>query len=296
MDNSRYETEDSSFADSTLRPPPNDDGTLASDPRDSPVNPGDNSNFEIGEPGDEECPVDLRASGMSLPDPEELKVERGANEGCLKMWLWIIFAFVCLISLTLGLVVGISGDSEGSSSMSSAFVPVVREKVRAEMKTYVVVNGVSNADDFANPLSPQSIALDFLANEDPMQLNAPLTDLSTEEGYSFITRYVMVVFHAALGGDTWNYDALFKSKHDTCQWYQVFEPPVGQVGVLCDLNKNVIAGLSFSKFSLSVVKVSIFVALSAHVVCSQQRIGRISAFRIRSVDDPDILRIDPERY
>jgi hypothetical protein len=116
------------------------------------------------------------------------------------------------------------------------------------MKSYIINNSVSSQSDFSSSTSPQSKALDFLANKDAMQLNAPSSGLDTDEGYTFITRYVMALFYYALGGDLWNYDLLFLSKHETCQWYDVFQPPVGQVGVLCNQNSNTIVGLSFSKF------------------------------------------------
>ena len=238
------------MADSTLQPPPTDDGTLASQTIDDAVTAEDAARFEIGEPGDEEAPPDLQAAGVSLPDPEELKVDRSPYEGCCKMWAWIIFAFVCLISLTVGLIVGINkeeGKSSSSLSRGNVFVPVTRDDVRAAMQSYIVDSGVSGGNDFVNPNSPQSVALNFLANEDPLQMNAPLSGLTSDEGYEFITRYVMTVFHASLGGDTWNYDLLFKSKHETCEWYDVFQPPVGQVGVLCNKDSNKIVGLSFSK-------------------------------------------------
>ena len=239
--------EESTFADSTLQPPPTDDETLASESLDSPMKNESDPYFVIGETGDEESPVDLRGAGMSLPDPEELKTDRGVNDGCFKMWVWIVVAFVFFLSLTVGLAVGLSNNKEPSGTTESAFVPVSREEVRAAMESYVVDNGVTSASDLSSSTSPQSKALDFLANEDPLQLNAPLTDLSEDEGYMFITRYVMAVVYGALNGENWDSDMLFKSKFDTCNWYDLFPKPIGKVGVLCSADTEKVYGLSIRK-------------------------------------------------
>jgi len=49
-----------------------------------------------------------------------------------------------------------------------------------------------------------------------------------------------------LTGEKWDYDMLFMSQHDTCDWYDLLPEPVGKVGVLCNKAKKVY-GLSFSK-------------------------------------------------
>jgi hypothetical protein len=175
------------------------------------------------------------------------------------MWVRSIVGLLCIIALTAGIVVGIKKkQATPASTNSGAFVPVVREKVRAMMETYIIANGVTNANDFSSSTSPQSKALAFLANEDPMQLNSPSAGLSSDEGYRFITRYVLTVLHGALGGDLWNVDMLFKSRFDTCQWYAVLQPPVGKVGVFCDKTTNKISGLSFCKSRLAVANLSSF--------------------------------------
>ena len=253
--NSPDRMDDSTFADSTLQPPPSDDlSTVASEPfHGAPIPQDDVAPFEIGNMQDDEETGPIGDPNQhSLPDPEELKVTSGRKnpfEGCGRMLAWMFLILALLIALTVGLVVGLNNQQETSSNqLSNSFTPVDRDDVRAAMKTYVVTNGVSSEADFSSSTSPQSRALDFLANKDPLQLYAPRSGLDTDDGYTFITRYVMSLFYYATGGELWNYDLLFLSKHETCQWYDVFQPPVGQVGVLCYQNSNKIVGLSFSKF------------------------------------------------
>ncbi len=254
--NSPDRMDESTFADSTLEPPPVDDTTtLASETPDTPIFRKELDPFEIGNMQDDEETGPMSDPNQhSLPDPDELKVNQGntAFHGCGKMLAWMFLILALFIAITVGLVVGLTKENRTAESAltnnGGSFTPVTRADVEAAMKTYIITNGVSSESDFASSTSPQSKALDFLANNDPLQLNAPLSGLSTDQGYMFITRYVMSLFYAALSGDTWNYNLLFNSKHDTCQWYDVFEPPVGQVGVLCDQNTKKIMGLSFSKF------------------------------------------------
>lgn len=241
--------EQSTFADqSTLQPPPpsyDDASTLASEPLDdAPISHEDVAPFEIGDTEDDE---EMGENNHSLPAPEELKVEASATAGCGKMMAWMFLIFALLIAMTVGLSVGLTKDSSGSSPLQNwkGFNPVTRENVRQSMKSYIIENGVSSDNDFISSSSPQSKALDFLATKDPLRLNTPTTGLDSDEGYAFITRYIMSVFHASTGGDKWNYDLLFNTKHETCQWYDVFQPPVGQVGVLCNQNTKKIVGLSF---------------------------------------------------
>lgn len=258
MSTQGHHTDESTMADSTLQPPPtDDDGTLASEALDdAPITQEDVAPFEIG---DDEESGPVQSNDHSLPNPEELKFSQGSGrvtQGCGVMLCWMFVLFAFIIALTVGLAVGLTNNKDGSSSASGLFKgykgpfsSVTRSQVEEAMMEYIINNGVTSSSDLSNSNSPQAIALDFLAHKDPKQLNAPLSGLNTDEGYEFISRYVMSVFHASLGGETWNYDLLFNSKHDTCDWYDVFQPPVGQVGVLCNQNTKKIVGLSFSTYN-----------------------------------------------
>jgi hypothetical protein len=287
--------DESTFADSTLQPPPFDDAsTLASEALDdAPVSREDVAPFEIGGMGDDEELGSMGENHHSLPAVEELKAEASPTAGCGKMLCWMFVIFALLIAMTVGLAVGLTKDETGSSAFSSrfkGFSPVSRENVRQAMKSYIVENGVSSDSDFFSYTSPQSIALEFLTNKDPLRLNAPLTGLDTDDGYAFITRYVMSVFHSSLGGETWNYDLLFNSKHKTCDWYDVFQPPVGQVGVLCNKNTEKIVGLSFSKFRFFRLKFRARLGpLTNCLRDSQQPVGWNFALGIGRFDDLDVL-------
>jgi hypothetical protein len=140
--------------------------------------------------------------------------------------------------------------SYDTATDAPVIVPPFSNSIRQQkLLQYIVDQGVSEREDLLNPESPQGHALEFLANQDGLALDPPTGGLDTDEGYRFVTRYTMALFYYATNGTRWNYDLLFLSDSDTCEWYEIFEPPIGQVGVLCNQETQEIVGMSFSKFT-----------------------------------------------
>jgi hypothetical protein len=179
-------------------------------------------------------------------------------------------AFVLIISIVAATVIGLalglttddrqsgsaddrqSGSADDRQSGSPTSSPADKNP-RELMKRYLINNGVNTEDDFSGEFSaeqsPQNLALDFLATQDERNLGVPEDDITSREGYKFLTRYVMTLFYFAMNGPQWNQDLIFLSKFDTCDWFEVFSPPVGQVGVICNENTQEVVGLSFSKLN-----------------------------------------------
>jgi hypothetical protein len=190
----------------------------------------------------------------SLPNPEEVKVDNPTYQNSKSNPVWIfLIILVLLASAVVALSVGLTADNRKdqtdssigtSGSSGSALFGKDRKLI---IKKYLLTHRVSTEYDFEESSSPQSLALNFMAINDKKSMKVPTGDLQTIEGYKFITRYIMTLFYYAMNGSRWNYDLLFLSDHDTCEWYELFRPPIGQVGVLCNQNTNVIVGFSFSK-------------------------------------------------
>ena len=125
--------------------------------------------------------------------------------------------------------------------------PTVNRK--QQIIDYMIQQNVSLSTELELVDSPQSLAVEFLANLDAMQFSIPTTtsDKGTSYGYKFITRYVMALFYYAMNGTTWYYDLNFLTQQDICDWFFVFAEPVGQVGIICNPTTEQIVGLSFSK-------------------------------------------------
>lgn len=197
--------------------------------------------FEIDDGADEE-------NFHSLPDPEELKVDtptHAPNGGCSDFWA--AFGFLLLLILMtitiVGLSVGLTSDNRSSSKADSHSDGWRIEKFRE----YLVIHQVSNVVDFEDTKSPQWKALNFMAVADKRRVSLPSGNLQSKSGYNFITRYIMALFYYAMDGARWNYDLRFMSDKDVCDWYQIFAPPVGQLGVLCNQSTKQIVGYSFSE-------------------------------------------------
>lgn len=109
----------------------------------------------------------------------------------------------CAIGLTL-LIIGIVGYEavEGGSSRTHV------------IKSLIVDSGVSSTLTINNPNSPAALALEWIANEDPAQLeeNHPL----------LLTRYGLAVLWYSFGeGDHWKNSEHWMTGKGFCSWYGV---------------------------------------------------------------------------
>jgi hypothetical protein len=188
----------------------------------------------------------------SLPNPEQLKVDNPTYQNPKSYrGRWFLFILVLLVSAIVALSVGLTADNRnGSSTGPSSDLtgsPFSGKGRKLDIEKYLLKHKVSTEGDFEDPTSPQSHALNFMAINDKKSMQVPSGDLQTNEGYKFITRYIMALFYYAMNGSRWNYDLLFLTEHDTCEWYELFSQPIGQVGVLCNKDTHVLVGFSFSK-------------------------------------------------
>ena len=190
----------------------------------------------------------------SLPTAEEVKNNAPQRSKDTHPLLILTIALL-LVVMIVGLSVGLTADNRQNKGDSSTALPTdqmnaQKQKDRSNnLKIWLLVNGISEAATFNDPTSPQFRALTFMAETDKMKLDMPDGAATTEEGYAFLTRYVMTVFYYATGGTTWNYNLLFLSDNHVCDWFFIFTAPVGQVGILCNEITQEIQGFSFSKFA-----------------------------------------------
>lgn len=184
--------------------------------------------------------------GQSLPNPDE--IERPARSS--RMWLlWVALCLIVIAATAIALQFVLQGSDKDPRKVENAGTArdtASDKKRRIRLQRYLVNNDVNTNDEFEDPESPQSLALDFLAFVDGQELNSPSGDLRSRDGYQLLTRYVMALFYYQMGGPNWNFDLLFLSDFDTCLWFSLFLPPVGQLGVICNENTNEITGFSFS--------------------------------------------------
>jgi hypothetical protein len=193
----------------------------------------------------------------SLPASEEVKIALAARNNRTssffsrnpKVTFGIVFGIIFVI--ILGLSLGLTKDQRYEKRTASFHGGDDRLSYTID---YLIRNGVASLASFTNVRSPQYQAVDWMAHDDELELLIPkLSPADSDEAYDFITRYVMAVVYYATAGKDWKHDLSFLSKKKTCEWYQVFPSPVGQVGVLCNQSTRQIVGVSFSKFHIPVV-------------------------------------------
>lgn len=135
-------------------------------------------------------------------------------------------------------------------------IPIVEDRY-TYLLDYLIQHGVTSPELFRDPetnmnmiSTPQAQAARWLAHEDHQfpDLPSPEQDPSTPEGYALVSRYAMAVLYFTTNGKDWNDSLNFVDPNkDTCDWYQVFAPPKGEVGIVCDKHTRQIIGLSMSK-------------------------------------------------
>jgi Leucine-rich repeat (LRR) protein len=185
----------------------------------------------------------------SLPASEELKLALAAQRKHASSFFsrnpkvtWgIVFGIIFI--LILGLSLGLTKDQRYEKRTASFHGGDER---LSHMVDYLVRNGIASITSFTDVRSPQYKAVDWLAHDDELGLLIPkLAPADSDEAYDFVTRYVMAVLYYSTTGQDWKNDLSFLSKKNTCAWFQLFQPPVGQVGVLCNQSTRRIVGVSF---------------------------------------------------
>ena len=101
---------------------------------------------------------------------------------------------------------------------------------------YFMQEGVTSEETFASNDSPQRRAANWLAETDTHYDDAyiPATNITEEEGYVFLSRYVMTVNYFALGGGNWNRDLNFLSSDHVCLWNYHDAEAETDLGIFCD--------------------------------------------------------------
>jgi len=125
------------------------------------------------------------------------------------------------------------------------------EERLAQIKSYLIQQGISSEADLNKAGSAQQQALNFLAVEDEMLMAVPSGGKATAEGYDFMTRYILSTLYYATIGVRWTFDLNFMKPTTVCAWYSVLQYvdlSTEYRGVACDAETNQIVALFMSKF------------------------------------------------
>jgi hypothetical protein len=176
---------------------------------------------------DEELAVHNMGAGSSLPTALEIqnKTDRPSAARSSYRGLRLVVAFLVVLSVVLGIAVGVRRSnaarsaSKGSNGRNASLKNVVN---------YLVDSNVSGAQDMGDSNTPQYMAASWLAQQDEANFGIPSTnDLSKEEAYLFVVRYVMALLYFSTSGEKWTSQLDFLSKEDICKWDGTSKSPTG---------------------------------------------------------------------
>ena len=178
---------------------------------------------------DEEAPpsslseIPLELGESSMPAPEEIRMSaRSNNTGGRRMKTIMCYSlfFLVLLACFVGLGVGLAsrGSSGGSGSERNSDTAQKRQFSFEDVAAYLEQEGISDSQELLSFPTPQSQAARWLANEDPRNLALPPTGVDSQQGYHFITRYILATVYYALSGADWRYQFNFLTGEDICSW------------------------------------------------------------------------------
>jgi len=118
-------------------------------------------------------------------------------------------------------------------TLSPTYICEITPKERSESISDYIKSSVGTTDeDLNNSLSPQSLALNWIINEDPLHLCPDNLKLSQ--------RYVAATLYYSMGGANWIKSTNFLTEMDECEWYG-FSCTGGKISYM-DLDDNKLSG------------------------------------------------------
>jgi Leucine-rich repeat (LRR) protein len=170
-----------------------------------------------------------------LPNVDEYKTSQqvsGNSRPCRKIMLVAALGIVVsTLLITVGVVIGRDTAPSSPQDVSQPADTTSEDTAKrfVDIATLISNMGWASASILRQPGSPQMQAVDWLANDDPMQLDVDATE-------EFMNRYLLATIYYALGGWNWSYDLHWLSANKVCDWKTSFETEEGipiEIGVSC---------------------------------------------------------------
>jgi hypothetical protein len=181
------------------------------------------------------------SAAASLPSPEEYRMDRGGSQHASHRdcFLWtVIIATLCVMSLVVGLAVGLTARNNRDDSASAAAMSpqststAARQATVQQVTDYLTAQGVSG---LGSSKTHQHKAAVWMAQSDPGNLPIPSGGMDSETGYTYVERYVMALNYWALDGPNWKFSLNFLTEGHVCTWSEILTNGVTyfRSGILC---------------------------------------------------------------
>jgi Leucine-rich repeat (LRR) protein len=224
---------------------------------------------------------DVSENSASLPTTEEIRaaVHPEPSHRRSRKCVWCSVAFLLVVvAVVLGISIPVArqasetsleqnsgASSSGGSHSDAPPAPAPaddttsttnKRATRDETIAYLTQHAVSDTAALQTTGTPQSLAADWMAELDGLALPLPAGDLSSDEGYEFLFRYVMAVTYFSFNGPDWAFQSEFLTDVDVCQWNGI-TPEIGSFqgfergGVTCDADTGlpVVLDLEYNNLS-----------------------------------------------
>jgi len=144
--------------------------------------------------------------------------------------------FIVIGLIISGVIFAVSNDNSNSSGMANSLRDMDPDKSFVAVVEYLEKYDISEYPVLIREGSFQNLAAKWMAHDDPVHRRIPEGPPSSEEGYTFMQRYIMVLMYYQMGGPGWKYDFNFLSTRNTCEWFIwiVVEERDFPMGVQCN--------------------------------------------------------------
>lgn len=208
-----------------------------------------------------ESPSVVESGEASFPAPEELRSSRTSRSN-RSIWkgssspknsatttkkpcrlyalLVAIVVLVCIVIIPAVVVSNKNQKTKEASALNDVDEDEDAENrprpTLSDIVNYIVNQGISTETDILTADTPQYKAAMWLMRDDPANVPVPtMFDISTYEGYRYMTRYIMAVNYFAFDGENWEVDLGWMTGSDVCDWNRpvYISGTAGKFGLRC---------------------------------------------------------------
>lgn len=179
-------------------------------------------------------------TGPPIYDHHENQLGKSGPIYSKRQLLCMYLAPLVLLALVLVPLYGVLRTDSGKGSTATENGSHPNKKISERMLQTVdmlISRSVSSRDSLSVLGTPQNKAAQWIADIDPLRYTIPSKDMTSDEAYHFIQRYVLVLLYFATGGeDAWLSSLDFLSQNHECSWYhskKFTDDAVYALGVNC---------------------------------------------------------------
>ena len=166
----------------------------------------------------------------SLPAPEEMKTDvQRIPMTKKKMGLIALFVFGLTAIVSVGVAIAAKNSRNNIEGAQKDMSPGaedefwnrhpdqdVTQRFR-EIANYLNQFGYTNLKTMTTQGTPQYMAVQFMANFDPAELDVP-ESTDYDDAMEFVQRYVVALFYYSTNGSEWENQLNFLTSLDVCDW------------------------------------------------------------------------------